>query len=305
MINTDLKFNYVNKLVSIVRLGLEMTIMSYMKDDLNNTTLPTLIIEKRKRYRVYPQIGFGDEASVHKYNEKIAFKTFDFIRDKEKLPKKFEKIELIGQLYDVAACFPIGLVGYEDKKKEGYYCDLVKPLKDYKDFDHLQYLKDMRQLLGYIIQADEAIQRFHKMGFILGDIKGNNIMIDHNGNVRFVDTDNWMYHDYGFDLYPSRADWLHDTFNKNFSLIDNDRFVFAMMVIQYFIDDDIVRLHHPGIYFKHLIELMDVSQEVKDGLRLIFSDANEKPYIGSILKKINPEQKIISKEAIYKIKYIF
>lgn len=54
-----------------------------------------------------------------------------------------------------------------------------------------------------------------------------------------------------------------------------------------------------------MIEFMDVSQEVKDGLRLIFSDANEKPYIEPILKKINPEQKIISKESIYRINRIF
>lgn len=279
--------------------------MSYIKDDLYNTALPTLIIKERERYREYPQIGFGDEASVHKYNEQIAFKTFDFIRDKEKLPRKFEKIELLGQLYDEAACFPIGLIGYEDKKKEGYYCELVKHLKNYKDFDYLQFLKDKKQLLEYIIQADEAIQRFHKMGLILGDIKNDNIMIDYHGNVRFIDTDNWMYNDYGFDVYPDRADWLSATFNKKFSLIDNDRFVFAMMAIQYFIDGDIIRLHHSDVYFKKLIEFMDVSQEVKDGLRLIFSDANEKPYIGPILKKINPEQKIISKEAIYKINRIF
>ncbi len=279
--------------------------MSYIKDDLCNTALPTLIIEEEKRYREYPQIGFGDEGSIHKYNEQIAFKVFVFIPDKEKLPKKFEKIELLGQLTDPAACFPIGLVGYEDKKKEGYYYDFVNKHKKYEDFNCLKFLKDMRQLIGYIIQADEAIQRFHKMGLILGDTKGENIMIDYNGNVKFVDTDNWMYKGYDFDLYPCRAHRLNDTFNKNFSLIDNDRFVFAMMAIQNFIDGDLIRLHRSDVYFKKLIEYMDVSQEVKDGLRLIFSDANEKPYIGPILKKINPEQKIISKEAIYRISNIF
>lgn len=279
--------------------------MSYIKDDLYNTALPTLIIKKRERYKEYPQIGFGDEASVHKYNEQIAFKTFDFIRDKAKLPRKFEKIELLGQLYDEAACFPIGLVGYEDKKKEGYYCDLVNPLKNYKDFEYLRFLKDMRQLLGYIIQADEAIQRFHKMGFILGDIKGENIMLDCNGHVKFVDTDNWMYNNYDFDVYPGRAGWLSNTFNKNFSLIDNDRYVFGMMAIQYFIDGSVISVHCSDEYYKKMIEFMDVSQDVKDGLRLIFSDANEKPYIGPILKKINPEQKIISKESVYRINRIF
>ncbi len=160
-------------------------------------------------------------------------------------------------------------------------------------------------MLKYIIQANEAIQRFHKMGLVLGDIKNNNIMIDCNKNVRFVDTDNWMYNDYDFDVYPSRANWLTHTFNKNFSLIDNDSYVFGIMAIQHFIDDIITELHCSDKFYKKMIESLDVSQEIKDGLRLIFSDANEKPYIGSILKKINPEQKIISKEAISKVNYIF
>lgn len=143
------------------------------------------------------------------------------------------------------------------------------------------------------------------MGLILGDIKGNNIMIDYNENVRFVDTDNWKYNDYDFDVYPCRAYWLNNIFNKNFSLIDNDRFVFAMMILQYFIDGDIIILHQSDEYFKRLIDSMNVSKEIKDGLRLIFSDANEKPYIGPILKRINPEQEIISKKAIHRINRIF
>lgn len=279
--------------------------MSYIKDDLNNTSLPTLIIEEKKRYKAYQQIGFGDEASIHRYNEQIAFKTFDFIKDKSKLPRKFEKIELLGHLFDPSACFPKGLVGYEDLKKEGYFCDLVKPHAKYKDFDYLQFLKDTRQLLEYIIKADEAIQRFHKMGLVLGDIKGDNIMIDCDGNVKFVDTDNWMYQDYGFDVYPGRADYLKNTFNSYSSPVDNDRFVFAMMALQYFISGDIISLHKTDLYFKKLIEYMDVNQEIKDALRLIFSDAPDKPYIGPILKKINPEQRIISQESIYRINGIF
>lgn len=129
-------------------------------------------------------------------------------------------------------------------------------------------------------------------------------MIDCNENVKFVDTDNWMYDDYGFDVYPGRADWLNDTFNKNFSLIDNDRFVFAMMAVQYFIDGSI-SLYRSDVYFRKMIEFMVVSQKIKDGLRLIFSDAHEKPYIGPILKKVNPEQPILSRKSIYRLNRIF
>lgn len=49
---------------------------------------------------------------------------------------------------------------------------------------------------------------------------------------------------------------------------------------------------------------MNVSKELKDGLKLIFLDAKGKSYIGPILKKINPEQQILPKEAIFKTKSI-
>lgn len=268
-----------------------------MLDDFTST-LPILVVDDDKIYRECPQIGFGSEAEVRKYGEKIAIKNFIFFEDKIKLVRKFKKIELLGKLHDEAACFPLGFFESKSGKNQGYYCDLVNPLKKYKDFDYLLNLSDTEILLNFIIAADDAIQRFHKMGLILGDIKGDNIMIDHNKKVKFVDTDNWMYQDYGFDVIPYRSTLLNETFNKEFSLIDNDRFVFAMMAIQYFASGTIISLFKSDSYFKKLIEYMDVDQEVKDGLRLIFSDSNEKPYIGPILKKINPEQKILTKEAI-------
>ena len=77
-----------------------------------------------------------------------------------------------------------------------------------------------------------------------------------------------------------------------------------MMAIQYFSDETIVSLYKSDNYFKKLVEYMDVTQEVKDGLRLIFSDAKEKPYIGPLLSKINPEQKILTKDAIYRLNQI-
>lgn len=278
--------------------------MNSLKVDLCNTTLPILTVEK-KCYKEDFQIGVGDEASVYKYNDQFAFKIFDLNSNEETLLKKFEKIELLGKLRDPNACFPVGLVVNEDGKKEGYYYELVNFLENFKDFNHLLFLKDTRKIMDYLIKADEAIQRFHKMGITLGDIKGDNIMIDCDGNVKFIDTDNWMYNGYGFDIEPCRIHWLNTIFNGKFSLIDNDKFIFAMMAIQYFIEEVIISLYRSDICFKNLIEFMDVSCEVKDGLRLIFSDAKEKPYIGPILKKIDPEQKILTKHAIDHLKGVF
>lgn len=279
--------------------------MEYVKGSIHNTSLPILIINEDQTYVDYPQIGCGDEASVHKYNDDIAFKIFSFIRDKTKLPRKYEKIELLGKIQDESACLPIGLVGYENELKEGYYCNLVKYNNATKDFTKLEFLHDMKRILNYIIQADEAIRRFHKMGFILGDIKDDNIMIDINDKVKFVDTDNWMYGDYGFDVVPGRIFWLSSTYNKEFSLLDNDRFVFTIMALQLFIENTVISFHRNDLYFKKLIEYMDVSPEVKDGLRIILSDAHNKPYVGPILEKINPERPLLTREQTHRLNRIY
>lgn len=268
----------------------------YVKDNLTNTTLPTLIVEREKRYKDYPQIGFGDEGSVHKYSDQIAFKVFDFISNKEKLPKKFEKIELLGHLYDVAACFPQGLVGYEDCKKEGYFYEYVHPNTELKDFYRLQFLKDMKKKLQFIIQADEAIKRFHQMGIIIGDIKGDNIMVDVNGNIKFVDTDNWMYGDYGFDTNPGRTEWLSRIYNRDFSLLDNDKFVYAMLALQSFIQGTVISMANNDRYFEMMIRYLNIPNDIKEGLRVIFSDAINKPYISDIFKNINLDEELISSE---------
>ncbi len=279
--------------------------MSYTGINLQYTSLPTLIIERKKLYHNYPQIGFGAEGSIFKFNDALALKLFSFFPYRYKLQRKFEKIELLGRCTDANACFPMGIVGDEEKAKEGYYYNLVTPHPKYPDFDRLRFLKDMRLLLKYIIEADKAMQRFHKMGLTLGDIHGDNIMIDESNHVKFIDTDNWQYMGYDFDLIPGQTAFLSSMYQKPFSRIDNDRFLFAMMVLQYFIEGDIIRFHHQDIYFKKLISLLDVSGEVKDGLRQIFSDADDKPSIGPILKKVNVDYPLISQDNIHKVNTIF
>lgn len=258
-------------------------------------TLPIIIIEKEKCGKKYKFIGSGSEGEVYRYHN-YALKMFPLFPHPERLPKKFEKIELLAKLHDEAACFPKGLVGYDKEKIEGYYYDFVNSKWECENFADLLYLKDIRKKLQYITEADEALQRFHKMGIILGDIKEDNIMIDENDNIKFIDTDNWMYCGYGFDIVPIRSKWLQELYGKDFSLIDNDKFAFAMMSIQILLSLSFSNLNNiSDKYFQYMIHQLDVEKETKELLRTIFSDSNDKPYIGDVLKEINTE-KIISEE---------
>lgn len=271
--------------------------MIYLGSNLNKTALPMIIIEQEKCGKEYKMIGNGSEGEVYKCFT-LALKMFDLYLHPERLSQKYKKIELLGQLQDDSACFPKGFVGYSEDKIEGSFCELVEPNNQYKDFDSkdLFILRDIRKKLQYIIEADEAIQRFHKMGLILGDIKGNNIMINQEGKIKFVDTDNWMYKNYGFDVEPARSKWLQLLYNKDFSLIDNDKFAFSMLAIQILLN---LSFSNPknisDKYFWYMINQLDVEKDAKELLRLIFSDAHDKPYIGDILKTINTDS-IISEE---------
>ena len=190
--------------------------MTIVKDNLCDTTLPVLIVEASERFKKYPQIGFGGEGTIYQYDEATVFKLFDWIDNSETLHKKFQKIEKLAQLEDDAFCFPMGLVGYADRKKEGYYTSLVHAMDGCADFSDLHFLHNQKKILEYLIKADAAIQRIHRRGVILGDIRGSNIMLDKDGNPKFVDTDNYAYQEYGFDVADVRTKWLEECFQRYF-----------------------------------------------------------------------------------------
>lgn len=58
-------------------------------------------------------------------------------------------------------------------------------------------------------------------------------------------------------------------------------------------------------YFETLIKLINIDSESKDILRTIFSDAENKPYIGQVLRKISPEQKLLQSNDIQILNLIF
>lgn len=173
--------------------------------------------------------------------------------------------------------------------------DLVNPNPSCYDFSRLDSLKDMKKVLEYIIIADKAIERIHKKGITLGDIRDDHILIDKDNTIKFVDTDNYAYLDYDYDLIPGRSNWFKHTYNKDVSKKDSDIFVYTLVALQHLITGSIVKVHKSDEYFKKIIDNLDVNLEVKDGLRLILSDASNKPYFNKVLKKVNSEIELTSR----------
>lgn len=267
-----------------------------------------LVLKENKGYINYPQIGYGQEGSVHKYNDDICYKTFIFFKDKDKLPRKFEKIERLSFEHIEGVSLPIGLVRYEDSEKVvGYYSRLVKNNKRYDTFEMLQIkssnTEEKMELYKFLLKADSILKSIHSHNIVVGDVKTNNIMVDRNGNPVFIDTDNYRIDDYDFDLTPSRASWLKTDYG-NENLFDNDKYLLSIIAIQNLMFYQPSFLVRNKEYMRKFLELIDTDEEIKEGIRNIFSDSEDKPYISDVIKDLDVTKPILSKKNREYLKWI-
>lgn len=266
------------------------------RDSIYNTNLPIIIVRKGDLYYNYCDIGSGSEGTAYIYDDNYCFKIFDNTPS-HKLELKFKKIEELAKLKDESFAFPIGLVGFKDMHKEGYYMDLVDENEKYEDFNELNremgINRDIRKILYFIKEADIAIKRIHEKGIIIGDTNARNIMIDSNEKVRFIDTDNYAYQDYTFDLDPAKYHYLEEAYKRKFLPTDCDKYSYALLSMHLLFPDK--------FYYRSLMEefvkSLDIEPKIKDGLQLIFSDAENKPYISDVLDGIEPTslEKVLKK----------
>lgn len=266
------------------------------KESIYNTSLPIIIIRKADLYYKYYDIGSGSEGSAYIYDNDYCFKLFDNTPS-EKLELKYKKIEELAKLKDESFAFPIGLVGFKDMHKEGYYMNLVDVNEKYEDFNELdremRINRDIRKILYFIKEGDKAIKRIHQKGVIIGDTNRSNIMIDSENRVRFIDTDNYAFKDYTFDLDPAKYHYLEQTYKRKFLPTDCDKYSYALLCMHL--------LYPDKFYYRYLMEefvkSLDIEPKIKDGLQLIFSDAENKPYISDVLDEVDPSslEKVLKK----------
>ena len=237
-------------------------------------------------------LGCGYEGNVYRHGEQTAIKIFNtYSLNDEKLKEKFKKIEVLGQLQNADACLPKEIAEYPDGTKAGYIMDLVNPHPQHANFTKLSELECLEEKISYIIQASDKIDTLHELKLFLGDISGENIMIDKNENVRFIDTDNWMYGGYDFNVESNLMRLLKKCYAKEFHVQDNDCFIFALLAMEVIQGKIMHNIQPNDTTFKNQIEKLGVSKNTQEGLRYIFSDAPRKTYIGEILRTLSSTEK--------------
>jgi len=287
---------------------------------LSNTSLPTLEINERDLHKKYEYVGHGGEGIVYRYDENTVIKIFNDSLEKEKLPMKFRKIEVLGQIEEPGVILPRGLVGFsneenvdissldtsdfevftkkvlelkgknsEDVLKSGYFMDRVVCYPECKNFDMLDSLKDVKKALEIMKKVDRIMRRLHRHGFRIGDVKGGNILIDKDLNPLFIDGDNMAYFEYPYDIADVRTTLLDETFGGNHSRRDSDIYLYALMCIDYFMENAEMYMGYNKEYLERLIEFLKVDPATREGLSIILSDAYDKPYIGEVLNGLSEE----------------
>ncbi len=287
---------------------------------ITNTSLPTLELNERDLNKKYEYVGHGGEGTVYKYDEKTVVKIFNDYLSKEQLPIKFRKIEVLGHIQEPGVVLPRGLVGFsrEDKidvslldtsdleaftrkvlelkgqnslevLKSGYFMDRVICHSKCGNFDRLSSLKDTKKVLEIMRKADEIMRRLHAHGFRIGDVKGENILIDQNLSPIFIDGDNMAYEEFSYDVADDRTLWLDETFGSKHSRVDSDIYLYTLMCLDYFMQNAEMYLGHNREYLEKLVRFLKVDPVTREALSIILSDAHGKPYIGEVLGGLSQE----------------
>ena len=260
-----------------------------------------VVISEDNLEEKYKLIDWGFEGDVYKYDENLAFKIYPELISKKVRKNKFAKIALLSQLTDESFTFPLGIVYNNNNRKIGYLMKYINTPYKYKNFDDLRFYQLYDKLLEYIIKLSNALERAHQYGITIGDLRSENILIDENNNPIFIDTDNYAYQNYYYNLISYHSYYLCNTFRKSFSQVENDKYLLAIISMQLYTPGIVISNNQTDRFYREMIRLMDIPSESKEELRQIFSDAYDKPYIGPVLKRINPKTKLLSSDSISKL----
>lgn len=262
---------------------------------LGDTTLPTIEIKKRDLKRKYEFISSGSEGYVYSYDSQHVVKMFREFECDLNRRLKFEKVELLAELDDEQATFPKGLVGYESGFKEGYFMRRVVPYNEKRSSIYeIKWRFSSQDIKSILMDGDLALQRLHGKGFIHGDIRTENVLLNSEKRAVFIDTDNGLYKGYDYDIPSYVANSFSATYGVRINPLDNDKYAYALMVMQIIIKETYFESHMSPEFYEEIIKRLNVSEAVKKELSYIFSPKKDKPYIGPILEEIDPSEKLLS-----------
>lgn len=247
-----------------------------------------IIINKNDLFDNHQLIGEGDEGLVYNYDDKYAIKIFRNCDNRSQLTKlklKLLKLKDMMSIHDRNINLPLGFVSFDGENVHGIYSRLIKHNKLF-DFNDLSLINDKRERARYLIEGDNILQRIHSNGFIVGDVKPDNIMINDSDEVVYIDCDNYKFKNYLFDTIPTRAGFYYRVYGHDLAYQDNDKLVYTIMALELLTGDLDFNVYqsHEGLI--RAVKRLHLDPETENDLRTIISPIRNKPYVGETIKKM-------------------
>ena len=253
--------------------------------------IPYICVKPGNLNEKFKFLGDGSEGIVYKYDDSTAIKMFN----PKKFPQKFDKVKELYNLRDKNFCFTKGVVFTRRDDLIGIKLDLIKKSKEYDSFlelflDHIPNGDvDIDTVYEILFKIDAAIQRIHKLDYRIGDLRPKNIMLNEDNEPIFIDTDGGSYKNYGYDIDSPRSLWANRVYKKAFSKEDSDRYVWALMFIESLLSYNnfnkknlpfvAIELYQNKDILEDFISDLSIPKWMKNDLNVIFSDADDKPYV--------------------------
>mgnify|MGYP001102001441 CR=1 FL=1 len=244
----------------------------------------TIKIEENDLGVLYYELGTGVEGTVYKYSDNKVIKVLN--REEVSIDTIIYRVNYFINIKVKNVVFPEDLVYNSKNEVIGYSMKLIIP-NEYKSFFNLYECKDNKKFINYFERIQETMKELHKKNIFIGDFNPNNIMIDNDNNPVFIDTINYATPEFSFLLEPYNSMIYEKVFKRKCSLLDNDKFMFAFLLLSFFVSfNDLEKAIKNPDYFKKIINDLDISSLSKSTLNKIFSQNDEKEYIDIVLNDL-------------------
>lgn len=206
------------------------------------------------------ELAEGGEGFIYELKGVIVKIYKDHVNKEEKR----KKIEiLMKKQLPLAVVKPLDTVVDEKGNFIGYSMEKVEG-EEFKKLSNKKYIKlhniTVKDLLEKLIQIKDTLQLLHAQNIVIGDFNDSNLIMQKDGEIRFIDCDSWKIEQHSCDVcMETFKDPLltHNHFTK-----ETDYYAFAIMIFK-----TLTRLHPFGGVTKpemDILERMEKRQSVID-----------------------------------------
>jgi serine/threonine protein kinase len=243
--------------------------------------------------------GRGSEGRVFKFDDNTVIKLYhQHILEDLRMQNKFLKIKSLQSKSISGYIFPRSIVINQREIPIGYLMDYVD--KDEEVFlgniyDENDKRYSFNERLKLLIEIEDLIKKGHVEGLVLLDIKSSNLLINKEGFINIVDTDNFKTSEYSQNIIP----YYFEPYVREISeeIDDNiDKYAFGLFALCMLVKHS-YNYPFPGYdehgYIKDIykyVKALDLDEEIKEVFYELFSDTRQKPYIGDCLKTMQKQK---------------